>query len=280
MVKVPATGRPSAKRRSIRDARTAGKSSGPGLVQSLGRGLSLLDSLAECPEGVSLSDLCQQVGLSISTAHRLLTTLEQQGYVRCHPASRAWSIGVQAFIVGSAFIKARDLVEIARPHMRSLMEQSGETVNFAVIDGGEAVFLAQVQCRQMMRALAPPGVRVPLHCSGLGKALLAALPEPEVGNILRRHGLPRLTPRTLTTVARLRTELQRIRERGYALDDEEHSIGLRCVAAAVSDEHGEPAGAVSLSGPAVRLPDERIATLGTLVRETAEAIGAAFGGNA
>ncbi len=280
MVKVPATDKRPAKRRSIRGARDAGKSGGPGLVQSLARGLSLLDSLAESPDGVSLSDLCQQVGLSISTAHRLLTTLEQQGYVRCHPGSRSWSIGVQAFIVGSAFIKARDLVEIARPRMRSLMEQSGETVNFAVIDGGEAVFLAQVQCRQMMRALAPPGVRVPLHCSGLGKALLAALPEAEVGSILRRHGLPRLTPRTLTTVARLRTELQRIRERGYALDDEEHSIGLRCVAAAVSDEHGEPAGAVSLSGPAVRLPDERIASLGTLVRETAEAISAAFGGNA
>ncbi len=273
----------SAKRRvtgGARDAnRDAAKSGKAGLVQSLGRGLSLLDSLAESPDGVCLSDLCQQVGLSVSTAHRLLTTLEQQGYVRCHPGTRRWSIGVQAFIVGSAFAQARDLVEIARPRMRSLMEESGETVNFAVLDGGEAVFLAQVECRQMMRALAPPGVRVPLHCSGLGKALLAALPEAEIGRILRRRGLPRLTPRTLTTVARLRADLARSRERGYAFDDEEHSIGLRCVAAAVLDEHGEPVGAVSLSAPAVRLPDERIARLAALVRGTAAAIAGAFGGN-
>jgi IclR family transcriptional regulator, acetate operon repressor len=278
MTMAPATNRPT-KRRAQKSTPGSHKSGKAGLVQSLSRGLALLDSLSESPDGISLSDLSQQVGLSVSTAHRLLTTLEQQGYVRCHPGTRAWSIGVQAFIVGSAFIKARDLLEIARPRMRSLMEQSGETVNFAVLDGGEAVFLAQVECRQMMRALAPPGVRVPLHCSGLGKALLASLPEAEVARILRRHGLPRLTPRTLTTVARLRADLERSRERGYALDDEEHSIGLRCVAASVLDEHGEPTGAVSLSGPAVRLPDERIATLGALVRKTAEAISAAFGGN-
>src|SRR5258708_17329396 len=143
MVIVSAIDRRTAKRRSLRGARDAGKSGGPGLVQSLGRGLSLLASLSESPDGVSLSDLCQQVGLSVSTAHRLLTTLEQQGYARCHPGTRLWSIGVQAFIVGSAFVKARDLVEIARPRMRSLMEQSGETVNFAVLDGGAGGLVAQ-----------------------------------------------------------------------------------------------------------------------------------------
>jgi IclR family acetate operon transcriptional repressor len=276
---IQATNRRSAKRPPQRGARDPGKSGRAGLVQSLGRGLSLLDSLAESPDGISLSDVCQQVGLSFSTAHRLLTTLEQQGYVRCHPGTRHWSIGVQAFIVGSAFVKARDLLEIARPRMRGLMEESGETVNLAVLDGGEAVFLAQVECRQMMRALAPPGVRVPLHCSGVGKALLAALPEAEVGRILPQHGLARLTPRTLTTVARLRADLERVRKSRYAIDDQEHSIGLRCVAAVVFNEHGEQVGSVSLSGPAVRIPDERVAILGDLVRKTAEAITSAFGGN-
>lgn len=276
---VQAANRRSAKRPPQRGARDLGKRGQTGLVQSLGRGLSLLDSLAESPDGISLSDLCQQVGLSVSTAHRLLTTLEQQGYVRCHPGTRHWSIAVQAFIVGSAFVKARDLLEIARPRMRGLMEESGETVNLAVLDGGEAVFLAQVECRQMMRALAPPGVRVPLHCSGVGKALLAALPEAEVGRILRQRGLPRLTPRTLTTVARLRADLKRTRESRYAMDDQEHSIGLRCIAAVILDEHRDPMGAVSLSGPAVRIPDERIAILGDLVRKTAEAITSAYGGN-
>jgi IclR family acetate operon transcriptional repressor len=118
-----------------------------------------------------------------------------------------------------------------------------------------------------------------LHCSGVGKALLAALPEAEVGRILRQHGLARLTPRTLTTVARLRADLERVRKSRYAMDDQEHSIGLRCVAAVVFNEHGEQVGSVSLSGPAVRIPDERVAILGDLVRKTAEAITSAFGGN-
>jgi IclR family transcriptional regulator, acetate operon repressor len=143
-----ATNRRPIKRISERGARASGKIGGAGLVQSLGRALSLLDSLAESTGGIPLSDLCQQVGLSLSTAHRLLTTLEQQRYVRCDPKTRCWSIGVQAFIVGSAFAKARDLLEIARPRMRGLMEESGETINLAVLDGGEAVFLAQVECRQ------------------------------------------------------------------------------------------------------------------------------------
>ena len=279
MTMVQATNRRSAMRPPQRAARDPDKSGRAGLVQSLSRGLGLLDSLAESPDGISLCDLSQQVGLSVSTAHRLLTTLEQQGYVRCHHGTRHWSIGVQAFIAGSAFVKARDLLEIARPRMRGLMEESGETVNLAVLDGGEAVFLAQVECRQMMRALAPPGVRAPLHCSGVGKALLAALPEAEVGRILRQHGLPRLTPRTLTTVARLRADLERTRESHYAMDDQERSIGLRCVAAVVFDEHREQVGAVSLSGPVVRIPDERIAILGDLVHKTAQAITSAYSGN-
>jgi IclR family acetate operon transcriptional repressor len=271
-------GRP-AKRIAQRDAHASGKTAGAALVQSLGRGLALLGSLAESSDGIPLSDLCQQVGLPLSTAHRLLTTLEQQRYVRCDPKTRYWSIGVQAFIVGSAFVKARDLIEIARPRMRGLMEESGETINLAVLDGGEAVFLAQVECRQMMRALAPPGVRIPVHCSSAGKALLATLPETEVARILRKHGLPRLTPRTLTTLARLREDIECTRKRGYSIDDQEHSIGLRCVAAVVLDEHQEPVGAVSVSGPAVRIPDERIAILGDLVRKTAHAVTLAYGGN-
>src|SRR5258708_3284687 len=219
-----------AKRIAQRGAPASGKTAGAGLGQSRGRGLALLGSLAESSDGIPLSDLCQQVGLPVSTAHRLLTTLEQQRYVRSDPKTRYWSIGVQAFIVGSAFVKARDLIEIARPRMRGLMEESGETINLAVLDGGEAVFLAQVECRQMMRALAPPGVRIPVHCSGAGKALLATLPEAEVAQILRKHGLPRLTPKTLTTLARLREDLEPIRQRGHAVDDQDHPTSLLSLA--------------------------------------------------
>lgn len=247
-------------------------------VQSLVRALSLLNRIAAGDEGATLTELSQQVGLSPSTAHRLLTTLEQERYVQFDAERRLWSVGVQAFTSGQAFLRSRSLVGAARPHMRALMEDSEETVNLAVEDGGEAIYLTQVECRQMMRAFARPGGRVPLHCSGVGKALLSAMPDPALSRVLHRHGLPRVTARTRATAGALREDLAGCRTRGYAIDDEEHAIGLRCVAAVIFNENADPVAAVSLSGPMARIPDERIPLLGQLVRARADAITAQLGG--
>lgn len=247
-------------------------------VQSLQRALSIVNRLAAAEDGITLTEVAQQAGLSPSTAHRLLTTLEGERYVRFDAERRLWSVGVQAFVAGSAFLRSRSLAPAARPHMRALMEDSAETVNLAVADEGEAVYLSQVECRQMMRAFARPGARVPLHCSGVGKALLSAMADNAVSRVLHRHGLPRVTVKTLTTTPALRADLERSRARGYALDDEEHAVGLRCIAALVFDEHGEAAGALSVSGPLARIGDERIPVLGAVVRGRADAVTAALGG--
>ena len=190
----------------------------------------------------------------------------------------AWQVGVQAFIVGNAFVRARDFVAMARPFMRRLMEESGETVNLAVEDQGEAIFLAQVECRAMMRALGTPGSRVPLHCSGVGKALLSAIDEAQVAKALQRHGLQRVTDKTIDTPAKLRAELERVRADGYAFDDEEHAVGLRCVASVIYNEHSEPLAGVSLSGPTARVTDTRVPVLGALVAKVAHEITTALGG--
>ena len=247
-------------------------------VQSLVRALAIVNRLAATDEGATLTEVAQQVGLSPSTAHRLLTTLEQERYVRFDAERRLWSVGVQAFVAGSAFLKTRSLVPTARPHMRALMEESEETVNLAVEDQAEAVYLSQVECRQMMRAFARPGGRVPLHCSSVGKALLSAMPDADVARVLHRHGLARVTVKTLITTPALRDDLARARTRGYAIDDEEHAVGLRCIAAVVFNEAADPVAAVSLSGPMARIPDERIPLLGDLVRRTADAVTAQLGG--
>lgn len=247
-------------------------------VQSLVRALAIVNRLAEADEGATLTEIAQQVGLSASTAHRLLTTLEQERYVRFDPERRLWSVGVQAFVAGSAFVKTRSLVGVARPFMRRLMEESAETVNLAVEDEGQAIYLAQVECRQMMRAFARPGARVPLHCSSVGKALLTAVADRDLARVLHRHGLPKLTLKTLHTSGALRQDLAAARARGYAIDDEEHAVGLRCVAAVIYDESESPIAAVSISGPMARIPSERIGVLGDLVRQTADAISAGLGG--
>ncbi len=248
-------------------------------VRSLVRALALLNRIAEGPDaGVSLTDLAQQVGLPTSTAHRLLTTLEQERYARFSQEERLWSVGVQAFVAGCAFTKTRGLVAVARPHMHTLMEHSGETANLAVEDAGEAVYLAQVESRQLMRAFARPGSRVPLHCSAVGKALLSTTSDKYLAKILARHGMPRLTAKTIISPAPLRAELDQVRMLGYAIDDEEHEVGLRCIAAPIFDETGDVIAAVSVSGPMVRIDDERMRQLGTSVREVAQTISAEMGG--
>lgn len=249
-----------------------------GQVQVLGRALGILNLLAQTDAGLSLTEVAQATGLAGSTAHRLLTSLESERYVRFDPELRLWSIGVQAFIAGNGFLKTRNVVQMARPHMRMLMERSGETVNLAVEDQGVAVYLSQVECREMMRSFARLGARVPLHCSGVGKALLSAMGEGELTRVLSRHGLHAVTHRTLTNEAALRADLAGIRERGYSIDDEEHAVGLRCVAALVFNEHGDPACAISLAGPMARITDERMSRLGELVREAAGRIMGEIGG--
>jgi len=242
------------------------------------RALALLNRVAEAQgEGATLTELAQQVGLPASTAHRLLTTLEQERYVRFDLAERSWSVGVQAFVTGCAFTKSRSLGALARPHMRLLMESTGETVNLAVEDDGEAVYLAQVECRQMMRAFARPGSRAPLHASAVGKAMLSTMSDKALARILHQRGMPRLTPKTITTPTALRAELEQVRASGYAVDDEEHAVGLRCIAAPIFDETGEAIAAISASGPMARVLEERVAPLGELVLETARGISAAMG---
>ncbi|HKM61214.1 MAG TPA: IclR family transcriptional regulator C-terminal domain-containing protein [Acidisphaera sp.] len=249
-----------------------------GQVQSLTRAIGILDAIAASHDGLTLTAVAQAVGLAPSTAHRLLTTLQQARFVRFEAVGGVWQVGVRAFTIGSAFLHTRDIALIARPHLRALMEASGETANLYVPEEGEAICIAQVESRRMMRAIARPGGRAKLHCSGAGKAMLAHLQAREVDRVLAPHGLPAMTARTLTSRRALHADLAATRARGYAIDDEEHEIGLRCIAAAALDEHGSPLAGISISGPSARIDDRRMEALGTLVAAAARAITEASGG--
>jgi len=249
-----------------------------GQVQSLTRGLNILEALAKTDGGITLTDLAHRVSLPPSTTHRLLSTLEKMGYVYQAGSLGLWYVGLHAFTVGAGFLANRDFVGESHAYMRRLMEQSGETANLAILDGTEAVFIAQVQCHEMMRILVKIGGRVPLHASGVGKALFAALPDEQIDAILKVKGLPRITAHTIVAPETMWAALKVIRHRGYSFDDEELAPGTRCVAATIFDEHAEPLGAISLAGPASRLPDERIRQLGPAVAHTAEELTRKVGG--
>jgi IclR family acetate operon transcriptional repressor len=162
--------------------------------------------------------------------------------------------------------------------MRRLMEQASETTNLAILDGTEAVFIDQVQCRETMRTIVRLGSRVPLHASGVGKAIFASLPDDQIDAMLKVRGLPRITENTITSPETMWASIRVIRQRGWSFDDEEHLPGTRCVAAPFYDEHAEPLGAISVAGPTSRLPDARIKQLGPLVSHIAEEITRRLGG--
>ncbi|MGH7185221.1 MAG: IclR family transcriptional regulator domain-containing protein, partial [Pseudomonadota bacterium] len=137
--------------------------------------------------------------------------------------------------------------------------------------------LAQVECEQLMRVFSRPGARVPMHSSGVGKALLAAMPPDKVASILHRRGMPRITQKSIDNPARLQVDLSATLRRGYAIDDEEHALGLRCVAAAIRDERGLPLAAISISGPVARMSSERVPVLGARVAQAAAEISRSLG---
>ena len=261
--------------RSAPDNETDTKDGG---VQSVDRAMLLIETLAEDDEGYRLTDLAIRTGLSPSTIHRLLTTLEKRRFVQFDRDQSVWHIGAQSFAVGATFARRRNFVTQAMPFLRKLRDQSRETANLAVIDDGAMVILTRVESREIMRSVTTVGGRAPMVASGLGKALLSTYTEEDVFAVIRREGMPRLTSKSIVRAGELCKSLHDIRERGYSIDDEEAQVGLRCVSAVVYDDCSEPLAAISVSGKASRVSDDRLPVLGKFVQEVATEMTRALGG--
>lgn len=227
---------------------------------------------------MTLTELSEASGLPPSTTHRLLTTLESERFVRPDPQGGLWRVGVAAFFVGSAFARSRDTLALVRPYLRRLMEMSGETTNLFLESDGEAICIGQIESRHAMRAITGVGGRVKLHSSGAGKALLAHMEPTRKALLQSSMNMARVTPSTITDRAALEQSLGDVRGLGFAIDDEEHAMGLRCVAAPMFDEFGHAVAALSVSGPSARIPTDRLKALGQLVSQAAKEATRDFGG--
>jgi IclR family acetate operon transcriptional repressor len=236
-------------------------------VQSLDRAFRLLELMADAGGEVALSSLARASGLPVSSIHRLVRTLAARGYVRQMP-SRRYALGPRLIHLGE--VASRTLGALARPHLARLVDAVGETANLALLDGDRVVYAAQVPSRHSMRMFTEVGRRVPVHCTGVGKALLATLPEDEVRQLLARVGMPARTPNTLTDAEVLVAELAQIRSSGYAVDDGEQEAGVRCVAVTVPG--GAPFAAISVSGPGGRLTADAVPRVVPLLRMAAAAL--------
>lgn len=224
------------------------KPSGTGGVQSVERAFELLELITDAGGDVTLSELAGTTDLPLPTIHRLLRTLVSLGYARQLP-SRRYALGPRLVRLGEGANK--QLGTLALPALKQLVDELGETANMAMLDGDMVVYIAQAPSAHSMRMFTEVGRRAHLHSTGVGKALMAGLTQDTVQSIVARTGLPAATSRTITTLDALRAELAAVRERGYAIDDEEQEIGVRCYAMAVP---GLPTPtAVSVSGPITRV---------------------------
>lgn len=246
-------------------------------VQVLDRVFQILDRIGEEPGGVSLPQIAAGLRLHKSTAHRLMMVLEAARYVEKSTADAKYRLGSRIMELGLSAVARLDVYELAGPHLRWLADQTGETGHLAVLRDGEVVSLLNVESRQTVRTPSAVGARSPIHCTAHGKTLLAFAPSDQVSAFLRGRSFKSYTPKTLKTAARIRLELDKVRERGYAVDDEEWEMGLRCIGAPVRDNSAAVIAAVSISGPVFRMHPERIASLASLVVETADRISFALG---
>ena len=255
----------------------SGASETGGEVQSLDRAMGLLEILA-AGDGALLSDVARRAELPASTVHRLLTTLQRRALVSQDPATGLWTVGVGLFRIGSAYLRIRKLPEIARPVIQRLLEEVGETVNVSMLDGREIVCVAQAESHAAVRAFFRLGRRLPVHASAAGKAILATASPAIRDTLLDGLALERFTPKTHRTRKSLLADVAGVGTRGWAFDDEEHTIGMQCVSAAIMNEWAEPAGALSISAPSVRMGTARATELGARVHATALRLSALYSG--
>lgn len=249
----------------------------PAHVQSVEKAIRVLDVLAQENRDMSLTEIAAALGWPKSTVHGLLATLREYQFVdQSHGTGRYW-LGVKLFELGNQVARSWNIRPLARPVMRRLNEAFGEMVQLAKEEDGEVLYIDKMESSQMMRIVSEIGTRLPMHCSGLGKALLAHKPPEEVKRILKRRGMRAMTARTITTPQALEAELVRIRRQGYAIDDREIMEGLRCIAAPIFDRDGNVRYAVSVSGIVSSISGERFERILAGVLKAAEDISYSMG---
>lgn len=235
-------------------------------IQSLARGLKILDLLSQSQDGVSITELAETLGVDKGSASRLMSTLARYGYAEKDENTRRFHLGSQVVSLSRSVLTRLPLREAAKPFLRQMMEQTGECAHLAVPAQGKVLYIDQVESPATLRVNAQVGTMNPLHCTALGKALLA------FGDVELPKTLEQYTPRTIKSKRALQQHLEEIRRLGYAVDDEEFDPGVRCIAVPVFDFRGKVVGSMGISGPSTRVTHGRLPELAAIVAEIGKAL--------
>lgn len=247
------------------------------MINSLARGLRALDIMARAEGPLGVSDLAAALQIDPSSSYRLLATLERHGFVVQEAPGKKYALGYAALDLAGAVLRRLNVATLAGPHLRALVNETGESAHIAVRDGARAVFVGQEIATAILRVATTIGSSEPAYCTAVGKSLLCELAGSDLVALFTDNGLVRYTNQTITNPDELRAELARTRARGYAVDDEELHPNVRCLAAPVRDHQGRVVAAIGISGPTARLPRERLPTLAAAVRDAAAAVSAQMG---
>src|SRR5580700_7161417 len=212
------------------------------------RALGMLEAVSQEPEGLSNAEISRKLQIPKSSASYILRTLEKQGYLHRDANSGKYRVGLKILSLSRGALSGIDVREVALPIMRRLTEKTNLTCHLAILDGPEAVYIEKVEPQGFIRMDTWVGRRMRVHATSVGKALVAYVPQEQLEGILRKSGMEKRTPKTITTLPRLLKELEKVRAQGYAVDDEENNLGARCVGAPIFDEHGSIEAALGLSG--------------------------------
>jgi IclR family transcriptional regulator, KDG regulon repressor len=227
-------------------------------VQSLERALTLLNKLSEYPDGIQITRLSEQVGLTKSTIHRLLATLSSMNYVVKDEETDKYKLGLQVLFLSRNLLNNSDIVTVSKPFLEKLSQEVNETVHLCIEDRGEVVYIDKIESTQTIRMYSRVGSRAPMYCTGVGKILLSDKNPDVFEEIVSKINFIPKTPSTITSKEQFIEEIEKVKSQGYALDNAENEIVLRCIAAPIFDHKGKIIASFSISGPSNRVTLELI----------------------
>lgn len=247
-------------------------------VQSVDRALEIIDILQDEPQGLGVTSLSKKMGVSKSTIYRLLSSLLNKEYVRKNRETQKYHLGLRLMQLGQTVTNQIDIRQIASPVMERLVQDTGETVHLVVQNGNEIVYIDKIESQATIRMFSNIGKRAPMHCTGVGKAILSGLSDEKVENIIKENGLKKFTNNTITDPQVLKEHLNEIQMAGYSIDDEEHEMGIKCAASPIFNFKGEVVAGISVAGPIMRVDEHKIELMAKEVlkasKEVSESLGA------
>ncbi|MEH7254458.1 IclR family transcriptional regulator [Neobacillus niacini] len=247
------------------------------VVKSVSRALDIIALVGMKKGGLGVTEIANQIDINKSSVFRTLSTLVQYGYIEQENETQKYKLGYKFLDMSTKLLESIDLRKEAKPFLQELENRTNEVIHLVVYDQGEVVYIEKLEGNETLRTHSKVGKRAHMHCTSVGKAILAHLPDNDVLTIIDRKGMPFHTEHTITEKEVLFDELKQVRQKGYSLDQEENEYGITCIAAPVFDHLGNIVAAVSISGPTTRMNDDRLNALGPIMIQTSQQLSARLG---